>query len=129
MTNSIPYFEKLVQFDEVLRHAPAGILVFVLCIAFGYVWRAIKVLPNRFTPLVVMLFGCGFNLALNWKGPERLRFAVGGFIIGFAAWVVHRLVIKRIEDKFGMTLAEDDTTTFTKAITPKDDYDPNQPKE
>ena len=37
-----------------------------------------------------------------------------GFIIAFAAWVFHRLALKRLEDRFGTKLTEDDTTTFTK---------------
>jgi len=121
-TNSIPYWDKVLQADDILRAAPAGILVFVLCIAFGYTWRAIKVLPNRFTPLVVMIFGAIFNLGLNWAQADRLRFLVVGFILGFAAWATHRLIIKRIEDKFGGKLDEDDPPGNPKPTT--DDYKP-----
>jgi len=122
-TNSIPYWDKVLKADEILRVAPAGILVFALCIAIGYVWRAIRICPNRFTPLVVMIFGAGFNLALNWSPVDRVRYLVAGFILGFAAWATHRLIIKRIEDKFGGKLDDEDEPPAIPKPT-KDDYKP-----
>lgn len=108
-TNSIPYWDTLVNWDARLAGAPSGLLVFALCIATGYVWKAIRICPNRFTPLAVMIFGLIYNLVLNWKSDERLRFALIGLIIGFLAWIFHRLLLKKLEDKLGVKIDEGDS--------------------
>jgi len=126
-TNAIPYWDVLVSWDAKLAGAPSGLLVFALCIAIGYVWKATRICPNRFTPLAVMVFGLLANLGLNWKQPDRLRFAIIGLIIGFLAWMFHRLLLKRLEDKFGVKLEDDsDPQAFVKPAEPKDQYDPNK---
>lgn len=132
MTNAIPYWDTLVQWDAKLAGAPSGLLVFALCIAAGYVWKVIRVLPNRFIPLVVMLTGAVLHPALTYAadqaGPVWVRSAVVGFIIGFLAWLFHRLILKRIEDKLGAKLEDDsDPQAFVKPPEPKDNYDPNKP--
>lgn len=130
-TNAIPYWDVLVSWDAKLAGAPSGLLVFALCIAFGYVWKAIKICPNRFTPLAVMLAGAVLHPALTYAagqaGPVWVRSAVVGFIIGFLAWMFHRVLLKRIEDKFGVKLEDDsDPQAFVKPVEPKDPYDPNK---
>ncbi len=55
-------------------------------------------------------------------GPQVARAAVIGFVIGFLAWVFHKLVLKRVEDRFGVRLEEDDATQVP--IKYKDDYKP-----
>lgn len=123
MTNSIPYLDDAIRWSESLSNAPAAVLVFIMCIASGYVWRAIRVFPNRFTPLVVMLAGAFLLMGLTWvshsTAPVIMRNACVGFIIGFAAWVAHRLVIKRIEDRFGKIT--DDTEFVEKPKQEKED--------
>lgn len=105
MTNSIPYLDDAIRWSESLSNAPAAVLVFLMCIASGYVWKAIHIFPNRFTPLVVMFVGSFLLMGLTWAvdaaAPHVLRNACVGFIIGFAAWLAHRLILKRIEDRFG----------------------------
>ena len=112
MTNSIPYWDVIVQWDKNLNGAPSGLLVFLLCIAAGYVWKVIRVLPNRFIPLVVMLTGALLHSGLTYAEKQSLsdwiRAAVVGFIIGFLAWLFHRLLLKRLEDKFGAKLLDED---------------------
>jgi hypothetical protein len=126
MTNAIPYWNTMVQWNDNLAGAPAGLLVFCVCIAAGYVWKVIRVLPNRFIPLIVMLTGAVIHPSLTYvsgqAGPVLLRWSVVGFIIGFAAWVFHRLVLKKIEDKLGTKLDEADT----EIVIPKDNYDPKK---
>ncbi len=112
MTNGIPYLDVIVQWDKSLNGAPSGILVFLLCIAVGYVWKVVKVLPNRFIPLVVMLTGSALHAGLTYSEKQTvadwIRAAVVGFIIGFLAWLFHRLLLKKLEDKLGAKLFDDE---------------------
>lgn len=132
-TNSIPYWDTLIKWNDSLAGAPSGLLVFALCIAVGYVWKIIRVLPNRFIPLVVMLTGSVLHSLLTMvadqPAPVWVRSAVVGFIIGFLAWLFHHLLLKRLEDKFGAKLDEGDSnpTAFVKPQESKDSYDPKQP--
>lgn len=132
-TNAIPYWDTLVKWNDSLAGAPSGLLVFALCIAAGYVWKVIRVLPNRFIPLVVMLIGAALHSLLtmvaNQSAPVWVRSAVVGFIIGFVAWVFHRLVLKRLEDKFGTKLLEDETNPAAFVKETKDKYDPKEPNQ
>lgn len=114
-TNAIPYWDTVIKINEHLAGAPAGILVFLLCIALGYVWKNMHFLPNRFIPGIVMLFGAVANPLLYWpaNAKDAVRLTVVGLIIGFIAWLFHRLVLKKIEEKFGIKL-EDNTEFFEK---------------
>lgn len=111
-TNTLSYWDTAVRLNEHLTGAPAGILVFIICIAIGYIWKNIHVLPNRFIPLIVMLSGSILNPLLYWPNntKDAVRLLVIGFIIGFVSWIFHKLVLKKIEDKFGVKL--DDDTQF-----------------
>ena len=122
-TNTIPYWETLVEWDAKLAGAPSGLLVFALCIAAGYAWKSVKLLPNRVIPLVVMLTGAILHPILS--GGDVARTAVIGFVIGFLAWLFHRLILKRIEDRLGVKLTEDETDFIAKP--PTDNYDPKNP--
>lgn len=110
MTNSIPLFDEAVQWSEQLMNAPAAILVYILCIASGYVWKMIRVLPNKFIPLVVMCIGAILLVMLTWAAGLSIqaitRNAVVGFIIGFIAWLSHMFVLKKLETKFGITFVD-----------------------
>lgn len=109
--------------------APAAVLVFLLCLAAGYVWKIIHVLPNRFIPLVVMVTGAALLPLLLWKDearmPHHLRVAIVGFIIGCVAWLVLRVGLKKLENRLGTSLTDENTTFITKPT--HDDYDPNKP--
>jgi hypothetical protein len=112
-TNSIPYWNKLVEINDSLAGAPSGLLIFFVCIAFGYVWKMVRLLPNRFIPAVVMVTGACLNPLLLGKHDSiahMARAAIIGFIIGFLAWLFHRLLLKKLEDKFGSL--DDGNTDF-----------------
>lgn len=89
-----------------LNGAPAGMLDFVLCIALGYALRWIKRFPNDAIPIVIILWGGLFLLLIAEDAPVKLRIWMGrnlgiGIIIGVAAWLFHKLVLRRVEKKFG----------------------------
>jgi len=116
-TNSIPYLNKLAELNDQLAGAPSGVLVFFGCIAFGYMWKWIKLLPNRFIPLAVVFSGAVLNPVLQGKYDSFAtiaRVALLGFIIGFLAWLFHRLLLKKLEDKLGVKLEEGNTDIITK---------------
>lgn len=121
-TNSIPYLDEAIRWSESLSNAPAAVLVFLMCIASGYVWRAIKIFPNKYTPLVVMIVGAMLLMGLTWVGtapvPVVMKNFCVGFIIGFLAWLFHRLLIKRLEDWLGTKLTDD--TEFVEKPKPKE---------
>lgn len=97
--------ENLTQWNDKLMGAPSGVLVLFLCLAAGYVWKMIRVLPNRFIPLIVMLTGAIIFVLLNWATPTVPLIAkhfVIGFIIGFVAWLCHNKFLKHIERKLGL---------------------------
>ena len=122
MTNSIPYLDTVIQWSNSLVGLPAGALVFILCISAGYIWKSIRVFPNRLIPLVVMVTGGLTMLLLTWAAnepvPLRSRYVIIGIIIGFVAWMVHLLVIKRIVKRFGLS---DPGETGDAEITTKPD--------
>lgn len=88
-----------------LDSAPAYMLVFLSCLAVGWVlkrWHIFKWFPNEGIPAVVMLWGALFNVLMAdpftpAMTPFRIWLAknsIVGFIIGFISWLVHRYIWK-----------------------------------
>ena len=85
---------------------PADVLIALSCIVLGYILRAIPDFPNRGIPLACVLWAMVLNPILSAPpGPGMslrqwvVRNALAGMIIGFAAWVFHKAIIARFEDK------------------------------
>ena len=98
-----------------------AVLVGVACIAFGYFLRTIKKFPNALIPAVVMIAGGVVSIFLQPEGPKELssrawdvKNFTAGFGVGFLAWIFHKSILKKIEDKFGIKAQTDDTSTWTK---------------
>ena len=89
-----------------------------LCI-LGFVVKAIKVIPNNYIPLIVVFWSSiFFMLVAPERGSMSSRIWLGrnfliGLIIGTAAWLFHRYVLKTLFRKFG----SDDTVFITKEQT------------
>jgi hypothetical protein len=101
--------DQLLQLNDKLMGLPAGVLVFGACIALGYAIKMTERIHNTAIPLVVMLAGV---VLFALMAPTKLETEVlriwlvknvcVGWIIGFGAWMAHKLVLKKIEDKLGM---------------------------
>lgn len=123
MTNTT-YWNGLVEWDARLAGAPGGVLVFLACLAVGYLLRIVRPFPNRFIPLSVTIAGAIAYSLVTWvsgqAGPVWVRACLIGLVIGFVAWLCHRLLIKHLENflkrRFGVQIEEDgsDPTAFKK---------------
>lgn len=86
---------------------PHGVLVLIWCIVFGYVLKMLpkKWFPNDGIPIGVILGGAIINLVLGSPKIDslpinvwRVKLLIVGMIIGFVAWMIHKTVIKKIEN-------------------------------
>ncbi len=81
-------------------------LVFVVCIALGYVLKITPVFPNTYIPHAVILFGAGLNPCIVGRGsvsPDINNplavLIVQGFVLGVIAFAAHHLIISKIEER------------------------------
>lgn len=95
-TNSIPevntYLNQLTEWSDKLLGLPALPLVFIGCLAIGYLLAAIPPYPNRWIPPGVFAFGVAANLVVT---PLQNKVDVGraiiiGLIAGGLSWLVHK---------------------------------------
>lgn len=97
-------------------------LVFALVIIVGYCLRFWKSFPNEAIPTVVILVGAVGMIMLSDAKPSDVAYRVWntknfvvGLIIGFIAWMMHNLVISKLEDFLSTKF-----TSVGKALGPKD---------
>jgi hypothetical protein len=98
--------ETLVKLNDQLDGAPAGLLIVFFCIAIGYLLKGIACFQNRFIPLIVVICSTTMFILLaptrEAVVPLRIwltRNFLIGFILGFAAWALHKVILQHIEDK------------------------------
>jgi len=117
----------LLQLNDTLAHAPAGVIAMLFAIALGYMLKATALFPNNRIPLIVLpvtavLFAliqfCADKLAGKQHAALYLliNFMIG-FIFGFIAWILHAQILKRWLDP---RIFNDDGSTkfFTKDNNP-----------
>ncbi len=114
------YLQIALEWNEHLLGLPAVPLVIVGCIAFGYLLRAWPHFDNARIPSWVVLFGVFFYFGLTIKSclddiraaktiAETVIFFVSwgfrtvvlGLVAGVLAIAVHRVVLRRFEEKYG----------------------------
>lgn len=111
----------MLQWLDRIQGLSAAVLVFFSCIVVGYCLRFIKRFPNNGIPLAVVLWGALMMLIIADPRantmPARvwtMRNLGAGLIIGFLAWLMHRTLIKRLEEFICRKLNLGDTQFFNK---------------
>lgn len=115
---------------------PAAALVLISCLAVGYVLRFIKAFPNNGIPVAVVLWGAiAMTLVADSRATSMslrvwiVRNVLVGLAIGFISWLIHNLLLSKVEDwlasKFPDKVA--DTTFFSKPSPPPVDNPPPKP--
>jgi hypothetical protein len=96
----------LVSWLGKLYGLPGYVLVALSCIVLGYILRAARSFPNGAIPLACVLWAATLTPILSDATPAgvshtewRLRCALIGMVVGFCAWVFHRAVLSRFEDR------------------------------
>lgn len=113
-TNAIPYLDKLLKWSDTMSGLPALPLVFLGCLAMGYVFAAIPIYKNRWIPAGVFAVGILLNLAITPidNMQDATRAVILGLIAAGASWLFHKLVLSRwIDDA---QFKNGDTEQFTK---------------
>lgn len=98
--------ETIIDALNKIEGAPAIALVLLSCLAVGYALRFIRRFPNDGIPVAVILWGAAFMPLLSdfrTSGIQSLRVwiirnLVVGLIVGFVAWLVHNLILSKVED-------------------------------
>ena len=131
--------EKLIELNDKLAGAPVGVLVFFVSISIGYAVKATKRIPNNIIPTCVIA-AAAVLFMLGAPGAEAgtplrvwlvCNFCVGT-VVGLAAWLAHRVVLKRVEKRLGLFAkpGEDDTDRFARDdLNAEPKRKPNQTEE
>ena len=98
--------EQILHGLNVVNGLPGHAVVGLSCIIMGYTLRFIKRFPNDGIPLACILWGMAFNpMIADVRLPGTslriwlVRNALLGLIIGGGAWMLHKYLLSRIEDK------------------------------
>jgi hypothetical protein len=99
------FSDSFIQLLNSLYGLPSSLLVGITCIIFGYALRLAKNFPNNGIPLACILWGMTFTPLISdipahtsfrvWLGRNILL----GAIIGAGAWLAHKWLLKRVEDR------------------------------
>lgn len=92
----------LLELNDKLMNAPAGVLVMLFAVALGYILKVSAFFPNNRIPLAVVIAAAIVFPVLLYSvdkaGANVPRNAILGFIIGFIAWTFHAQILKRFVD-------------------------------
>lgn len=90
-----------------LQNAGNEALLFAGAIIAGWIIKNVEQVPNKLIPPAVVILAAIGEVYIGDPGkvaPETnptVRLALIGSIIGFAAWMSHAFVLKKIEEKLG----------------------------
>lgn len=106
MTNSIPYLDKIAEWNAALMNLPLAALVVFACIAIGYVLKLWPGFENRWIPPTVVCTGIFLFTMTAERTADPVRVwlfknIIFGVITGALAWLIHNKVLKKLEAKFG----------------------------
>lgn len=112
-----------------MQQWPAAVLIIAALIVSGGVMKAIGAFPNRFIPICVIALGSVLNFVLGDFGavaPEQRNpgviLGLQGVLLGFAAWSLHALLLRRFEKYLPFLSGKADAE-------PEENEKTNQPKQ
>lgn len=100
------YIKWIQSAADYLQVAPAWFMVVAASIVIGYILKLWKLFPNQLIPVCVVPAAIAIEIALMWPARQQplgswfVRQGIVGMVLGFAAWVLHRAILHRFEDKF-----------------------------
>lgn len=126
----------LLHINDMLAHAPAGVIAMLFSIALGYVLKVSEFFPNKRIPIIIVpltaiLFALielsADKIAVKpFAGYYVLFNFMLGFIYGALAWLLHAQILRRFVDpKF----FNDDGSTkhLNRSDVPPSNPPPNTP--
>lgn len=125
------YLNDVLSLLDKVQGLSAVALVCFSCVVVGYVLRFIKQFPNDGIPVAVVLWGMVAMLVIADPHPAAMpmriwtaRNLMVGAIVGFIAWMLHKIVLSKIEDYITKRFPGSDNTTFFNkpdpAVKPED---------
>lgn len=133
-TMNLDDINQLLSYLDKIQGLSAAGLVFLLCIAIGYGWKALpfKWFPNNAIPMAVMGTGAIAMMLMADGRPTTMpphvwtvRNLVVGFIIGAIAWAVHNYALARLEKWIASKmLAKQDSTNNNSGDKSSTDEEP-----
>jgi hypothetical protein len=88
---------------EQIKNQPLSVLLVGALIVLGWALKTLEMFPNKFIPISVLMCGAIANCLVGDVGsvdPSQrhpsLVLALQGLLLGFGAWAIHGLAIKRI---------------------------------
>lgn len=125
------YLNDLLQWLDKIQGLSAGALVLFSAIVVGYCLKFIKTFPNQAIPIVVILWSAIAMLFIAdpraTTMPARVwstRNLLTGLIDGLLAWLLHNLVLSKVEDWLAAKFPDLGNTNFFKK---KNGEDPTEP--
>jgi hypothetical protein len=102
MTNEITgWINQAVAAVEQMRQWPVSILIVAALNVLGWSLKVVPYVQNRFIPLIVIASGSLLNMLLDdgvaGNRNPYLLLGLQGMLLGFAAWAVHAVLLKRLE--------------------------------
>ena len=105
MTNELTgWIQTATEAVKQMQQWPVAILIVATLIVMGGVLKSLEYFPNRMIPLMVLVLGAALNTMLGDTGsiaPTQRNpmavLAMQGILLGFAAWALHALLLRRLE--------------------------------
>ena len=92
-----------------VAQSPMGLLTIALALILGYMLKGVPFIPNYVIPWAVIPCAGWLFARLGNPGlvpPEVVEITLAlvgyGIVLGFLAWMLHALLLKRLEEKLGL---------------------------
>lgn len=92
--------EGIKSATDYIQSAPLSVVTILFLNGLGYGLKFLPVIPNRSIPLALMLCGALVMMSLAPLPPGRnpmILLGLMGWIFGCIAWLVHVIILRRLE--------------------------------